>query len=233
MFKFKSWAILICLFTLIMTTTAFAQDYRTITVTGNADLKVMPDKASVVVSVENTDRDSKVASLHNAQIMQSIQKAMLGLSITKDKMKTTNYNLYPVYDVKNNDKITGYTVTNELTVEVDNIESLGNVIDIAIKSGATNIRAVSFGLQNEQGYRDAVLQKAIIDAKNKAQIIASSLNKNVVNIVSVSEGNTYVQPKNVNRAMYMKANDIADESTPIQSGDITIKSNITIVFEIN
>lgn len=233
MFKFKSIVLCLCLLGILFSTTAFAQEYRTITVNGSATLKVVPDKASVVISIENTDKDSAVASKQNAQMMQKLQSAMLGLSITKDKLKTTNYNLYPVYDLKDNKKITGYTVNNELTIEVDNVESVGKVIDTAINLGATNIRSINFGLQDQDKYKAQALKKAVDDAKNKAQIIATSLDKNVINIVSVSEGNTYIQPRTINSAMYAKANNLSDVSTPIQSGDINIKADITIVFEIN
>lgn len=233
MFKFKPLVLCLCLVGILFSTTAFAQDYRTITVNGSATLKAVPDKASVVISIENTDKDSTVASEKNAQMMQKLQSAMLGLAITKDKLKTTNYNLYPVYDLKDNKKITGYTVNNELTIEVDNVESVGKVIDTAINLGATTIRSINFGLQDQDKYKAQALKKAVDDAKNKAQIIATSLDKNVINIVSVSEGNTYIQPRTINSSMYAKANDFSTVSTPIQSGDINIKADITIVFEIN
>ena len=75
-----------------------AQDLRTISVDGSSTIKVAPDKATISISIENTAKDAKLASAQNAQIMQNIQSAILGLAITKDKMQTTNYNLYPVYN---------------------------------------------------------------------------------------------------------------------------------------
>ena len=65
------------------------------------------------------------------------QSAILGLAITKDKMQTTNYNLYPVYNTKDNSReIIGYSVSNEITVTIDNIDMVGTVIDTAINAGA-------------------------------------------------------------------------------------------------
>ena len=88
-----------------------AQDLRTISVDGSSTIKVAPDKATISISIENTAKDAKLASAQNAQIMQNIQSAILGLAITKDKMQTTNYNLYPVYNTKDNSReIIGYSV---------------------------------------------------------------------------------------------------------------------------
>ena len=97
-----------------------AQDLRTISVDGSSTIKVAPDKATISISIENTAKDAKLASAQNAQIMQNIQSAILGLAITKDKMQTTNYNLYPVYNTKDNSReIIGYNVSNEITVTID------------------------------------------------------------------------------------------------------------------
>lgn len=211
-----------------------AQDLRTISVDGSSTIKVAPDKATISISIENTAKDAKMASAQNAQIMQKIQSAILGLTITKDKMQTTNYNLYPVYNTKDNSReIIGYSVSNEITVTIDDIDMVGAVIDTAINAGASNVNSIEFGLKDSQAYKDKVLQQAIVDAKRKAQVIANALGKSVVNVVSVNTGNTYVEAKNFNNAMYMRTADAAGATSPIQSGDISVRANVAVVFEMN
>ena len=201
-----------------------AQDLRTISVDGSSTIKVAPDKATISISIENTAKDAKLASAQNAQIMQNIQSAILGLAITKDKMQTTNYNLYPVYNTKDNSReIIGYNVSNEITVTIDNIDMVGTVIDTAINAGASNVNSIEFGLKDSQVYKDKVLQQAIADAKRKAQ----------VNVVSVNTGSTYIEAKNFNNAMYMRTADATGATSPIQSGDISVRANVSVVFEMN
>ena len=130
-----------------------AQDLRTISVDGSSTIKVAPDKATISISIENTAKDAKLASAQNAQIMQNIQSAILGLAITKDKMQTTNYNLYPVYNTKDNSReIIGYSVSNEITVTIDNIDMVGTVIDTAINAGASNVNSIEFGLKRQPSF---------------------------------------------------------------------------------
>lgn len=211
-----------------------AQDLRTISVDGSSTIKVAPDKATISISIENTAKDAKLASAQNAQIMQKIQSAILGLVITKDKMQTTNYNLYPVYNTKDNSReIIGYNVSNEITVTIDNIDMVGTVIDTAINAGASNVNSIEFGLKDSQVYKDKVLQQAIADAKRKAQVVANSLGKSIVNVVSVNTGSTYIEAKNFNNAMYMRAADATGVTSPIQSGDISVRANVSVVFEMN
>ncbi|MDM8142750.1 SIMPL domain-containing protein [Megamonas hypermegale] len=235
--KLKITGLMTILCLLISCSMAFAQETRTISVDGTSVIKAMPDRATVNISIESTAKDAKEASAQNAIVMNKIQKDIMALAITKDNIKTTNYNLYPLYNRKDNGRqeITGYSVSNQITVTVDNIDIVGNVIDTAINAGANSVNSVEFSLKDPQSYKDKVLVQAINDAKRKADIIAKTLGKNVVNVVSVNSNNSYIEARTFNSMMYAKAADSAavGASSPIQAGDISVKANVSIVFEIN
>lgn len=235
--KLKITGLMTILCLLISCSMAFAQETRTISVDGTSVIKAMPDRATVNISIESTAKDAKEASAQNAIVMNKIQKDIMALAITKDNIKTTNYNLYPLYNRKDNGRqeITGYSVSNQITVTVDNIDIVGNVIDTAINAGANSVNSVEFSLKDPQSYKDKVLVQAINDAKRKADIIAKTLGKNVVNVVSVNSNNSYIETRTFNSMMYAKAADSAavGTSSPIQAGDISVKANVSIVFEIN
>ena len=99
----------------------------------------------------------------------------------------------------------------------------------------SGVNSVEFSLKDPQSYKDKVLVQAINDAKRKADIIAKTLGKNVVNVVSVNSNNSYIEARTFNSMMYAKAADSAavGASSPIQAGDISVKANVSIVFEIN
>ena len=235
--KLKITGLMTILCLLISCSMAFAQETRTISVDGTSVIKAMPDRATVNISIESTAKDAKEASAQNAIVMNKIQKDIMALAITKDNIKTTNYNLYPLYNRKDNGRqeITGYSVSNQITVTVDNIDIVGNIIDTAINAGANSVNSVEFSLKDPQSYKDKVLVQAINDAKRKADIIAKTLGKNVVNVVSVNSNNSYIEARTFNSMMYAKAADSAavGASSPIQAGDISVKANVSIVFEIN
>ena len=235
--KLKITGLMTILCLLISCSMAFAQETRTISVDGTSVIKAMPDRATVNISIESTAKDAKEASAQNAIVMNKIQKDIMALAITKDNIKTTNYNLYPLYNRKDNGRqeITGYSVSNQITVTVDNIDIVGNVIDTAINAGANSVNSVEFSLKDPQSYKDKVLVQAINDAKRKADIIAKTLGKNVVNVVSVNSNNSYIEARTFNSMMYAKAADSAavGASSPIQAVDISVKANVSIVFEIN
>lgn len=178
--------------------------------------------------------NSKEAANKNAAVMNKIQSALLGLTITEENIQTTNYSLYPIYDAKSNSReITGYSVTNEISVNIDNIALVGIVIDTAINSGASNVDSIEFGLKDSQQYKEKALREAILDAKRKAEVVASTLGKNIVNVVSVNTNNTYIETRNMNNAMYMKSSADMSASSPVQEGEINVRSNVSVVFEMN
>lgn len=223
----------------VLLSCSFAQaatvDDRTVSVDGSSTLKVAPDKATINVSIETTDKDAKIASSQNATIMSNIQKNIMALAISKDKIKTINYNLSPKYNYDNGkQKLVGYTVSNEIMISVDNIEMVGNVIDTAINSGATNVNSVEFGLKDDQMYKDKALQQAILDAKRKAEVVAGALGRNIVDVKSINISNSYMEPRTLNSALYMKSADaVGAPTSPIQAGSINIKATVSATFAMN
>ena len=110
---------------------------------------------------------------------------------------------------------------------------MGIVIDTAINSGASNVDSIEFGLKDSQQYKEKALREAILDAKRKAEVVASTLGKNIVNVVSVNTNNTYIETRNMNNAMYMKSSADMSASSPVQEGEINVRSNVSVVFEMN
>ena len=59
------------------------------------------------------------------------------------------------------------------------------------------------------------------------------MGKNIVNVVSVNTNNTYIETRNMNNAMYMKSSADMSASSPVQEGEINVRSNVSVVFEMN
>ena len=66
-----------------------AQEMRTIAVDGSSTIKVAPNKATVSISITNSAKNSKEAANKNAAVMNKIQSALLGLTITEENRELT------------------------------------------------------------------------------------------------------------------------------------------------
>ena len=170
----------------------------------------------------------------NADIMTAVRSAVLGAGATADHIETMGYNLYPnnQYDDKGRMKSTVYEADNRMKIVLHNLDQTGKVMDAAINAGANHIDSVIFSVRNEQEYRDEALRRAVADAKRKADVIAKTLGRPVVNIISVGENHTEIMPR---YAMSMKAagDSMAENAaTPMEAGTADFESHVTVVFEI-
>lgn len=208
--------------------TANAQDNRrSITVVGTSEISIPSDVAVMRINVTTKSKLAEKAVKENAERMNAIKKALQEEGYAKDTLKTDNYRLYKAnrYEEKNEEEM--YEVTHTIKISVEDLEKTGQIIDKVTKAGATDINSLAFTLKDTKKYRSKVLANAIIDAKNKAEVIAKTLNKKIVNIISVNEGTIDINPYRIESRMLL-----ADNSTSIESEDTKISGEITIVFEI-
>jgi uncharacterized protein YggE len=66
-----------------------------------------------------------------------------------DYIKTSDFHAAPVYTYSGNKKnLDKYEVSNRVIVHTKSLDKLGNMIDKAIESGATNVDSLNFSVSN-------------------------------------------------------------------------------------
>ena len=207
---------------------------RTITASGTGSVIGTPDRAQISLAVETENVDVKAAQAENAAIMTKVMDALKAAGIPRDALKTTGYNIYPVYDdIKfPAQKIRAYHVTNTLTITLHDVSRTGEVIDIGVANGINQANSIQFLLSDEQAQvlRTEALKEATARAAADAQTVATALGVNItaVKTVDVGQGYTPVLFQN-----YAK-NDMASGSapTPIQPGEVTVTASVTVTYLI-
>jgi len=207
---------------------------HTITATGTGSVIGTPDRAQISLAVETENADVKVAQADNAAIMTKVMDALTAAGIPKDALKTTGYNIYPVYDDSKlplGQKIKAYHVTNTLTITLHDVSRTGEVIDIGVANGVNQANSIQFLLSDEQAQvlRTEALKEATDRAGADARTVANSLGVNITGVktADVSQGYTPVLFQN-----YAKS-DVAVGGavpTPIQPGDITVTATVTVTY---
>jgi uncharacterized protein len=210
---------------------------HTITASGTGSVIGTPDRAQISLAVETENIDVKVAQAENAAIMTKVMDALKAAGIPKDALKTTGYNIYPVYDDSKfpiGQKIKAYRVTNTLTVTLHDVSRTGEVIDIGVANGINQANSIQFLLSDEQAQvlRTEALKEATDRAAADAQTVAKSLGVNIsgVKTADVSQGYTPVLFQNY--AKSDMASGAAPVPTPIQPGDITVTATVTVTYLI-
>lgn len=207
---------------------------NTITVEGNSETSISPNQATIQIGINTSASDATEAENKNTQMVKQIQNALQSIGTEKKEIKTTQYNFYPVYNNQENNRhqIIAYTVNNSLSVTVSDLSRVGLIIDAGVKNGATNIDSINFTVKDNESIKNTALIAAIENAKTKADIIAKTINKKIINVISVKENSIYFQPSTISRYALMKNDSLANNAPSINPDNIKVSANVEVVFEI-
>jgi len=215
-----------------------SSDDHVIHATGTGNVIGTPDRAQVVFSVQTENVDVKVAQSDNARKMNSVITALVNAGIPRDALKTTGYNIYPIYDDGKtllDQKVKLYRVTNTLTVTLHDVNRTGDVIDVAVANGVNQADSIQFMLSDEQSQvlRTRALQNAVARARADADTVAAAMGTNITGVrnADVTGGYTPFLYQNYQYETAGAMNSVATP-TPIQPGDITVSATVMITYAI-
>ena len=216
---------------ILLAAPAFAQDPRTLSVTGLGEVSTAPDMATVRAGVETSARRADEALRDNSARMTKVLETLAGLGIEPRDIQTSGLSLYPQYDNRTTGQgrgIAQYSAQNTLTIRVRDIDGLGRVLDTINQAGINEIQSISFGLQDNSGQLDAARTLAVSDARAKAELYAGAAGVSLGQVLSISEpgSNSGPVPMGMARAESMAID------VPIAAGELITSARIDIVFEI-
>lgn len=205
--------------------------------TGTGNVIGTPDRAQVTLSVQTDNPDVRKAQAENGQKMTAVIDALIAAGIPRDALKTTGYNIYPVYEESTgilNPKIRTYRVTNTLTVTLHDVSRTGEVIDVAVANGINQADSIQFMLSDQQQkvLRTEALKKAVDQARSDADTVAGAMGTAITGVKNVDIGGGYYPVLFQNYQYAGSAEMKGASSTPVQPGDITVSASVTITYTI-
>ncbi len=200
---------------------------------GQGLVKRAPDRAWVTVTAESRARAPREAQKQNAEIMGAVLQKLRGLGLDGDAIQTRGYDLQPEYDyVDGRQRLRGYLARNSVEVRVDDIGRVGEVLDVAVGSGATSVGGVRFDLKDRGGAEREALRLAVEDARARAEAAASGAGMKVERVVRIEEHRS--GGGGPPRPMMMAMRDGAAEAAPppIEPGELDIRAQVTLTAAI-
>ncbi|MBP2666636.1 MAG: hypothetical protein H6Q76_1616 [Firmicutes bacterium] len=226
--------VLICTLLVGTMTSSYAvaadKNLATISVTGSAKIPITPNVAYLNLGVTTTGADVESTRTENESIMRRTIEGLIAQGIDRKMITTSQFSLQPMYNNEGRDtvqRIIGYRLQNNVTVAIEELSSVGTVIDTAFRSGVNQFNGLRFGLKNDSSLREELLRKAVQDGRHKAQIIADALGVTLGYPLSVSEAGGYV-PMQADSYQMMKT----AAGAPIEAGMQTVSLNVNLVFTI-
>jgi len=201
-----------------------------ITVSGEGVVRAAPDMASINVGVVTTATEAKAAVDANSTAAAKLHETLKANGIAPEDIQTSRFSVYPVYENvegQRQPKISGYTVENAVQVTVRKLDTLGQILDLLVASGANSVNGIEFGLSDPAAAADAARHEALKDARRKAELYAADAGVTLGRLRSIEEqGGNYPTPVAMN-AMRATA-----QAVPIAPGEQQVSAAITVRYAI-
>ncbi|MDE1925003.1 MAG: SIMPL domain-containing protein [Patescibacteria group bacterium] len=124
----------------------------------------------------------------------------------------------------------GYEASQTTTVKARDLTKAGDLLAGVGTKGASNISGLQFTFDDPNAPQNQARDKAIADAKSKADTLAKSLGVTLVRVVSFNESSGGIVPRVYSMAASTGAS--AAPSPEISPGQNTITDDVTITYEI-
>ena len=214
---------------------AFAEDaklVRSIAISGHGEVRGRPDLAVVTIGVLRTADTARAALDANNAAMAEIIAALKTAGISANDIQTTNFSVNPrtSYGASGSEppKVQGYDVSNNVTITVRKLETLGAVLDQAVSTGSNQINGVAFAFAKPEPMTDEARKLAVADARRKAQLYVTAAGVSLGQVLTINEGGGFQPP-----IAEFKTTARQDAgAVPVAEGEQAVAADVNIVWEI-
>jgi uncharacterized protein YggE len=212
-----------------------AKPARTITVVGQGKASGTPDVAHVSIGVETAATSAQEAVTANRQQMIALLEKMKAMGVTEKDIQTSNYSIFaerseanpPKAGVTAASETITYRVSNMVSVTVRDTAKLGDVLDQAVGAGANAVYGVSFEVSDTSKLEAVAREKAIADARSRAEGLAKLTTVSLGEVQEVSEVIGTPGPIYARSAM-----EGLGAGTPIQPGELEMSLSVEVTYAI-
>jgi uncharacterized protein YggE len=211
---------------------AVDRPFPLITVTGEGTVTAKADVAHASAGVVSEGKSPREASDANAKAMTAVIVALREAGLGDADIRTARFSITPIYANRERGgpaHITGFRVSNQVTATVRDFARLGEILDRLVGAGANEISGVSFSLSDPAKPLDQARTAAVMDARRKAELLARAAGAQVGRAVNIAEEEA--QPPRP--YMMRMAAPAAAPTTPIEPGEETLRTRVTVSFELN
>lgn len=212
-------------------------DDAIISLTGIGEVTAKPDMALVTSGVVTQAATARDALTDNTKAMAELLAVLKEAGVEERDVQTSGFSVSPNYVYSDQrdangyslpPQINGYMVSNNVTVRIRDLASLGSVLDKQVTVGANAINGVTFTVADPSALYDEARKAAFADAKKKAELYAEAAGEELGLIKSVNEQQGYSEPQ----PYMMKAVDsvAASAAVPVATGELSFQINVNVTW---
>jgi len=160
--------------------------------------------------------------------MGKVLLALKGAGIDEKDYQTSRLSLQPQYAPNRSgpSPVVGYRASNRVTIRVRDITKVANVIDVLVGAGANEVGGINFMVSQASKLLDDAREKAVADARRKADIYAKAAGVTLGEPLSISEEGSSVPLYRGKMAAPMAA------GAQVAQGEETLSVTVSVTWAI-
>ena len=203
---------------------------RNVVATGTAQVRGVPDVLTMTLGVTSRGRTVGEALDRNTAAAKKVMAVLDDGGVDKKDVQTSNFSIGPTYD-DHSGTVTGYQVSNQVSVQLRDLTKAGALIDKAAGAGGDDVvmQGVSFGFDDTSDLVAQARAEAVKRARNQAEQLARAAGVELGEVRTISESS--VDPGPV--ALPEAASKSTADAVPISPGSQEVSVQVSIVFAIH
>lgn len=207
---------------------------RGINVTGVGEVRIEPDLLRVDFDV--TKQSSTVSAAREAtdEVTRAVLQIVRSLGVEDRDMVAATIRVHPMYRRQNSNSsgppsIEGFQANRSINVTLRDMDQLDALLKGAVEAGVNGIGNINLDTSRRVELERQALDRAIADAIDQAQHVASQFGVSAGTLLDVQVGSHTPSP--VRAEARMMAMD-SSGGVPFAGGELSITSRVSAVFAI-
>ena len=159
-----------------------------ISVSGDAELRVVPDEVLLSLGVESFDKVLKVAKSQNDAAIKRAIAVARSYGVLAEHIQTDYIGIEPKYHQSDvTQELLGFVVRKSVVIRLKDISRFEDLLSGALEAGVTNVHGIEFRTTELRKHRDQARVLAIKAAQDKGELLARESGRRLGKVQSIGE----------------------------------------------
>jgi uncharacterized protein len=161
---------------------------NSISVNGEAEIRVVPDEVILTLGVETFDKVLKLAKNLNDERIKKTISAVKGYGVPAEYIQTDYISIAPQYDYHNSaPTLVGYFVRKTVVIRLKDISKFEDILSDSLEAGVTHVHGIEFRTTELRKHRDQARMLALKAAQEKAELLTRETGSKLGKVLSIGE----------------------------------------------
>lgn len=205
-----------------------------IEVSGTGTASGQPDTAMILLTVLRIGKTAREALDANNDAMGRVLSGLTSEGIANADLQTSGFSMQPRYVYPKSGKngqrpapeLTGYAVSNQLSIRVRDLGQVGVLLDKAVSMGINQIGNIRFSVNDASALREQARIKAMQNALMKATTLTNAGDVPLGKILSIQELQSASRPRPMIQAQRAMAESAS--RVPVATGEISFAVTVNV-----